>query len=146
MSREELFDGLKWLGNNLYSPENFARRVLAMIERMGPQIGPFRHGHKPSKIRPVEGQAIGVIGKLLRRGPKEKRMWKEISEAMAQRPETSPMVMMSMFSYAQVRCLYEADHYWDPAVLDRPPFSDPIKTVASSAPNPAQQPEAAAGR
>jgi radical SAM superfamily enzyme YgiQ (UPF0313 family) len=119
LTREQLQAGLKWLGNRLYSPRNFARRTVAMIERMGPQIGPFRPGHQASRTRPVEIEALGLIRKLIKSGPEEKAMWREISDAMAEKPETGPMVMMSLFSYAQVRCLYESCHYWEPRISEQ---------------------------
>lgn len=124
MSKEQLFAGLKWLGNHLYAPANFGRRVVAMIERMGPQRGPFRSGYTPHKVRQVEAEARGVIRKVIGRGPEERRMWKEISTALAKKPEAGTMVMMSMFSYAQVRCLYEADQYWEPEIVNRPLVQD----------------------
>jgi len=119
MTREQLFDGLKWLGNQLYSPANFAQRVVAMIERMGPQRGPFRAGYRPHKIRPVEAEARGVIRKVIKRGEAERQMWREISTALAAKPEAGPMVMNAMFSYAQVRSLYEAGSYWEPELANQ---------------------------
>jgi len=120
MSRDELFSGLKWLGNQLYSPQHFATRVVAMIETMGPQLGPFKAGYRPHKMRRVEAQARGVIRKVLRRGSEERMMFKRINEALDEKPEAGTMAMMAMFSYAQVRCLYEKDHYWDPELADQP--------------------------
>jgi len=132
MTREQLFNGLKWLGNRLYRPANFARRVVAMIERMGPQRGPFRQGYRPHKVRQVEREALGVIRKLIGSGPEERQMWRDVSAALAEKPETGPMVMKAMFSYAQVRCLYEADRYWDPeiAALDAVPGLIPGPTAS----------------
>lgn len=124
MTREQLFDGLKWLGNRLYQPAAFGRRVLAMIERMGPQLGPFKAGYRPHQAREVEAQARGVIRKMLARGPEERQMFQAISKALAAKPESGPMVMNSLFSYAQVRCLYDADRYWDPEIVDRAPVPD----------------------
>jgi Domain of unknown function (DUF4070) len=134
MSREELFAGLKWLGNHLYDPYNFAQRVIRMIQVLGPQRGPFKAGYTPHKGRPVEAEASGVIRKLLRRGPAERQMWKTISDALAEKPEAGPMVMNSLFSYAQVRCLYETDHYWEPEVVGAPMLPDPLLAPALTAP------------
>ena len=121
MTREQLFGGLKWLGNRLYDPQNFARRMVEMIERMGPQLGPFKQtGYRPGKARQVETQANGIIRKMIRRGDGERAMWKTISEALADKPEAGTMVMASLFSYAQIRCLYEADRYWEPEILNQP--------------------------
>lgn len=126
MSRDELFDGLKWLGNHLYDPDNFAQRVVRMITKMGPQLGPFKSGYTPHKGRPVEVEASGVIRKLLRRGTAERRMWQTIAAALAEKPEAGPMVMNSLFSYAQVRCLYETDCYWEPEMVGGSLPIDPI--------------------
>ena len=108
MSREELMAGLRRLGNRLYSPASFARRSIAMIERFGPQLGPFRAGYKPHRPRTVDIEAIGVVRKLITSGPEEREMYKMICQAVTDKPETGPMVVMAPFSYAQVRCLYEA--------------------------------------
>lgn len=116
MNREQMFAGLKWLGNNLYRPESFAQRVVSMIEGLGPQRGPFRAGYRPHKVRPVEAEARGVIRRLIASGPEERRMYKTISTALASKPEAGPMVMNSLFSYAQVRCLYESNGYWDQTI------------------------------
>ena len=120
MTREQLFNGLKWLGNRLYDPANFAARVVEMIDRMGPQQGPFKSGYRAHKSRAVEGEALGVIRKLVARGPAEKKMWRDISKALAAKPDAGRAVMMSVFSYAQVRCLYDADRYWEPELLTQP--------------------------
>ncbi len=129
MTRETLFEGLQWLGNRLYDPENFGRRVIAMIDRMGPQLGPFQKGYRPHKKRQVEAQASGVIRKVIGLGDAERQMWKRISEALAAKPEAGPAVMNSMFSYAQVRCLYDVDQYWDPEIAERPVAVSPPQVV-----------------
>ena len=66
-------------------------------------------------------EALAVIRKMIARGPEEKKMFRTISEAMADKPETGTMVMMSLFSYAQVRTLYDSGQFWDPEVADRMP-------------------------
>ncbi len=138
MSPEELFSGLKWLGNRLYNPTNFGRRVVEMIERMGPQRGPFRAGYTAHKPRAVELEALGVVRKMLSSGPEEKQMWKTISKALADKPEAGTMVMMSMFSYAQVRCLYQAERYWEPEISTQPqPVIPPLGMPVVSLPTPA---------
>lgn len=135
MTGEELFTGLKWLGNRLYHPANFAKRVISMIESMGPQLGPFKAGYKPHNVRQIESQARGVLRKVISKGPEEKQMWRDISKALADKPEAGTMVMMAMFSYAQVRCLYEADMYWEPEMLEQP--SVPGLVMPTAIPTPA---------
>lgn len=123
MTRDEMFQGLKWLGNTLYRPDNFAQRVVSMIEKMGPQLGPFKQGYRSHRMRPVEAQGSGVVRKVISRGPAELQMWKTISRALKEKPEAGPMVMMSMFSYAQIRCLYDAEGFWEPDGVELPEFA-----------------------
>ncbi len=130
MTSDQLFAGLKKLGNRLYSPENFAQRMLAMIERMGPQLGPFKAGYTPHKPREVETEAAGVIRKLVKSGPAEKRMFRTISQAMAEKPETGTMAMMALFSYTQVRCLYDSGSFWEPEIANSMPIADLIAAPA----------------
>ncbi|MEM7350566.1 MAG: radical SAM protein [Acidobacteriota bacterium] len=137
LTPEQLFSGLKWLGNRLYDPANFARRVVAMIERMGPQRGPFKAGYIAHKPRPVETEALGVVRKMIARGPAEKQMWREISSALAEKPEAGTMAMMSLFSYAQVRCLYDSEQYWEPEMVDMPQFPLAAEMAGAGAQKPA---------
>ena len=105
-----------------------------MIESMGSQLGPFKAGYTPHKVRTVEAEARGVVRKIIGRGPEERQMWKSISEALSKNPEAGTMVMMSMFSYAQIRCLYDADQYWEPEVVNQPLMASPVPTVAGTEP------------
>jgi radical SAM superfamily enzyme YgiQ (UPF0313 family) len=114
MTREQQFEGLQRLGNALYRPEAFAQRVVAMIERLGPQRGPFRNGGKPHRERAIEREAGLVIRRLIASGAEERKMWKAIQEALVKNREAGPMVMNSLFSYAQLRALYDAEGYWRP--------------------------------
>jgi len=134
MSRQQLVEGLRWLCNTLYSPENFARRVLRMIECLGPQRGPFA-GERPAIAwapRAVEQQALSVIKKVLRSGRDERRMAATIFDAMARKPASEMAVMLALFRYAQVRHLYEVGNFWEPHPQELP-------TLAG------HQPEAASG-
>ena len=128
MSREQLLAGLKWLCNELYRPANFAQRVLQMLERMGPQRGPFSQqntGRVARRRRPVELQALAMLKKLIRRGPEERKMWKTVWEAMRDKPESEMLVMEALIRYAQVRCLYESGHIWEPHVAPGGPSLGP---------------------
>jgi hypothetical protein len=85
-----------------------------MVDRLGPQRGPFRRGYRPHRERPIERAAGKVIRRLIGSGPDERRMWTSIQAALERNREAGPMVMNSLFSYAQVRALYEAEGYWKP--------------------------------
>lgn len=121
MTREQQIEGLRWLGNQLYSPENFATRVVRMIETMGPQLGPFQPGYRPHKPRLVEVQANGIVRRMIGKGAAERAMWKRVSAALAHNPGAGTMAMMALFSYAQVRTLYDAGHFWDPEIATESP-------------------------
>jgi radical SAM superfamily enzyme YgiQ (UPF0313 family) len=135
MSREQLFAGLKWLCNELYTPTNFGQRVLQLIESMGPQRGPFRRENGSlgaRQRRPVEIQALAMLKKLIRLGPAERKMWKVIWEAMQEKPESEPLVMEALLRYAQVRCLYETGQIWEPHVASAGPSLGPLQPSSGS--------------
>jgi Radical SAM superfamily/Domain of unknown function (DUF4070) len=123
MTREQLLAGLKWLCNRLYHPEAFTRRTLQMVERLGPARGPFA-GRKPRRSgRPVDGEALALVRKLIRSGPAERRMWAALSEAITRRPDTGAAVTNSLIRYAQVRCLYERGGFWEPHPAETSPYA-----------------------
>jgi radical SAM superfamily enzyme YgiQ (UPF0313 family) len=125
MSREELLEGLRWLSNRLYHPADFGRRIVRMIESLGPQRGPFRPGGpKPTETpRAIEKEAMNVVRRLVADGAEERAMWSSIWRATQARPEAGMLVMMSLFRYAQVRCLYDTGQFWEPRVADQSPFA-----------------------
>ncbi|MEE8137968.1 MAG: radical SAM protein [Thermoanaerobaculia bacterium] len=125
MSSEELVEGLRWLCNQLYRPENFAQRMLQMIESLGPQLGPFRPERglaSARNSRTVEKEAVSLLRKFIRRGPEERKMWADVFKAMAKKPGSEAAVMLSIFRYAQVRCLYDVGHFWEPRPAEASPF------------------------
>ena len=129
MSRGELFQGLRWLSNRLYSPESFAERVVAMIDRLGPPNGPHAKAGDPRRrVRPVDRDGFNLIRRLIRLGPAEREMWRRVQEAQERRPETSPYVLDALARYAQVRAMYEAGSFWEPELAE-----GPIETQLASA-------------
>lgn len=125
MTREEMTSGLQWLCNSLYKPEAFTQRMVQMIETMGPLRGPFAPEKQTAKaaLRPIEAEAVTILKKLIRRSPEERKMWTDIMAAMAKKPDTGPAVMLSLFRYAQVRCLYDSGGFWEPRVAEQPALS-----------------------
>jgi len=120
MSPQAMRDGLAWLHNRLYAPDAFAQRVVQMIERLGPQRGPFRRElYRPRPKRAVEAEAPVIMKKLMRRGPAERRMWARVFDALQAKPETELMVMTALYGYAQVRTLYDAGRVWEPRLAER---------------------------
>ena len=132
MTLEQLLEGVKWLANRLYLPENFAERMVTMIESMGPQRGPFRKkGGEPTAIpvKAVNRETMNMLRKFVRQGPEERKMWKRIFRAMSEHPESEPAVMRTLFNYAQVRCLYENGQFWEPQVSEHSPFEGVVGSV-----------------
>ncbi len=126
MSSEELFTGLRWLCNQLYTPENFTARMLRMIDRLGPRRGAFAPQAglaAPRLPRPVEQQAIKLMRKFMRSGPAERRLWTTVYEAMEAKPGSEAIAMLNLFRYAQVRCLYEVGRFYEPHPTELSPFA-----------------------
>jgi radical SAM superfamily enzyme YgiQ (UPF0313 family) len=139
MTREELFDGLQRLCNNLYHPRAFGERLVHLIESLGPHRGPHQavvsdRGRDRRRIRVDE---LGLLRKLMRSGPEEARMWSRISRALEAKPEAGIVAMEAMVRYAQVRCMYEVGSFWEPrlaegaAAMHAPPGSGPGSPLVS---------------
>ncbi len=127
MTRDELMSGLKWLCNRLYTPEAFGQRMVQMIERMGPQRGPFRKrsdGQVARKgMRSVELEAMNLVKSLVRQGRRERKMWSRIWTAMLEKPGSEIAVMNFVHRYAQIRYLYEVGQFWEPALAEQASFT-----------------------
>ena len=139
MTREELMSGLKWLCNKLYTPEAFGQRMVQMIERMGPQQGPFRktaEGRTNKKaLRPVELEAMNLVKDLIRKGRAERKMWSRIWTALEKKPGCEAAVMNFMHRYAQIRCLYEVGGFWEPQLAEQATFTMPGTAPEASRPD-----------
>ncbi|MEM7309099.1 MAG: radical SAM protein [Planctomycetota bacterium] len=123
MTGAELTEGMHWLCNQMYSPANFGRRVLRMIETMGPQRGPLAQAHKAVReSRPVEREAVMLLKKFFRKNAAERQMFFEVSDAMAKKPGTEAAVIEMLYRYAQVRYLYEVGGFWRDDVAAESPF------------------------
>lgn len=115
MTRRELLDGVRWLWEELYRPENFTQRVLRMIDCLNPVTGPLAADLGAiGEPRPVESEALLVIQRIRRYGPRERKMIPEILHAMQNRPHSRRQVTDALFRYAQARCVYEAGGMWQP--------------------------------
>ena len=117
MSREQLLAGLKWLCNQLYQPANFGRRVLQLIDHLGPQRGPHRRppGQAADRNpRPIAKESFNLLRHLIHLGPEEKKMWARIYRATQRKPETEPFVLEALARYAQIRCMYDVGGFWEP--------------------------------
>jgi hypothetical protein len=115
MTRQELLEGLRWLCQELYRPENFTRRVLRMIDCLQPVTGPLSADlGSIGEPRPIESEALLVVQNIRNLGPGERQMIPTILHAMQQKPHSRRQVIDSLYRYAQARCVYDAGGVWQP--------------------------------
>ena len=114
MTRIEMLEGLHWLWKQLYHPDNFARRVLRMIDCLGPVRGPRGAELKLARVpRAIETEAHMVIQKLRDSGSSEHRMVATIIRAMREKPNSRRQVTEALYRYAQTRCLHNSGSAFD---------------------------------
>jgi radical SAM superfamily enzyme YgiQ (UPF0313 family) len=119
MKQDELLKGLRWLWRQLYHPDNFARRVLQMIDSLRPVRGPHAADLNLFGVpRPIEAEALLAIQKLREFGSSERRMITAILRAMRDKPESRRHVTDALYRYAQARCIDESGYFFElpPAV------------------------------
>ena len=124
MSQEELLMGMRWLGNQLYHPAAFGKRILQFIERSQPlpdlQLRTTR--------RKVEVEMMSVIQNVSRLGAEESKMFVDVIKASMQKPELQRIIMHMMFQYRQIRYMYEQGQFWEPLLAQQPQpiFQQPV--------------------
>jgi radical SAM superfamily enzyme YgiQ (UPF0313 family) len=123
MTRQELLQGLRWLGHELYKPENFGRRVLQMIDAL-PSSPPGSEANAASLRRPIEAEAMLVIKRVAEHGPDERQMMVALTKKMQQKPSARRPVLQALFRYAQVRYLYQSGGWPRQAEQESIPFSN----------------------
>jgi radical SAM superfamily enzyme YgiQ (UPF0313 family) len=115
MSREELFEGIRWLANRLYEPSAFAARVLDFIDRFGQRLDPrhtSREDYGLRTRRSVEADALQVIKRLTTLGAGESKMMYAIFGAISRKPQSLEPVAAALLQYAQIRFMYEKGRLW----------------------------------
>ncbi len=118
MTRDELFVGLRWLGNRLYHPNTFEERMLRFIDNL----------KTPGRIRrvdtkPQNRELVQKTAKLVRRiaqlGPEEAQMVSRVMKKTRQKPSVQKYVMSNLFQYMQIRNMFEINHFWDPILAEQ---------------------------
>lgn len=120
MTRQELLRGLRWLGHELYKPENFACRVLQMIDAL-PSAPATPEPNTASLRRPIETEVMLVIKRVAEQGPEERQMMDTLIEKMRKKPSARRPVLQALFRYAQVRYLYQSEGLPQEAAYDNQP-------------------------
>lgn len=107
MTRQELLEGLRWLCHELYTPANFERRVLQMIDVLPPSPA-VAEGAAASLRRSIESETMLIIKRVTEQGDGEREMMATIVRALKKKPSARRTVLQALFRYAQVRYLYES--------------------------------------
>ena len=132
MSQEELLMGMRWLGNQLYHPAAFGKRILQFIERCQPlpdlQLRTTR--------RKVEVEMMSVIQNVSRLGPEENQMFVDVIKASMQKPALQRIIMHMIFQYRQIRYMYQQGQFWEPHLAQQPQpiFQQPVMPNIMSVP------------
>jgi hypothetical protein len=115
MSREQLFDGVKWLCNSIYRPDAFEERVAKLIATFGRRYQPAHAGDPPpTALRAVNSDSASLIHRMARTGAAERKMLANILKMFPQNPAANQHVMGALFMYFQIRYMYEHGQFWEP--------------------------------
>ncbi len=121
LTEEQLFSGIRWLGNQLYHPAAFEQRMLQFIERYtSPQNSqPLR-----ATKRAVEMDLFKVIQNTPKLGAKERKMFFNVVEASIDSVYKQALTMNMLFQYNQIRYMYQQGQFWEPQLAEhtRPTF------------------------
>jgi hypothetical protein len=116
MTRDQLFEGVKWLCNSLYRPEAFEQRTAKLIETFGCR----REGRPPDSeqstatARTINSDSAALIYRMSKLGPAESKMFSNIVKMFRKNPAATQHVMGSLFFYYQARYMYEVGQFWEP--------------------------------
>jgi len=111
MSGEALLEGLRHLGNHIYSPQAFGDRMVAMLDRLGTACvgsAPAPNGESlVASRKALMGQTASLIKQLALSGPAEKALVTRVGRhALRHRPQFLPLVQTCLRFYAQIRHVY----------------------------------------
>src|SRR5947209_8852019 len=115
MSREQLFEGVKWLCNSLYRPEAFEERVAKLVATFGRRREDRTADEtQQPELRAVNSDSANLIHRMSRTGAAERKMLSNILKMFPQNPAAAQHVMGALFMYFQIRYMYEHGRFWEP--------------------------------
>jgi hypothetical protein len=125
MTREELFEGIRWLCNSIYHPAAFEQRMLKLIDTLGSTRVPLfaRQETHAAKPRPVGTDGARMLQRIRHLGPDEEKMFLGIIRKLRGNRHAASEVLGCMLQYCQVRHMYERSRLWDPTLV---PDADPM--------------------
>ncbi len=99
MSLEQLEQGLTWLTDQLYSPENFSRRLLRMIELFPKELPAVRGGDRRIDAEAtLAGHAV-----LSSESPEYSRVMRQVLSAVRNKPSARGAALYALLIWAQQR-------------------------------------------
>lgn len=115
MSPASLFNGAKWLVNQVYSPAAFASRLEAFADCVETD------GAEP-KAAAVNVVSQALTRKLATFGSEERAMLARVDRIRSRRPDLANQIHWCLLYYCQARYLFETHGIWDPSLtrLSRP--------------------------
>lgn len=116
MTRDVLFDGVRWLCNAIYRPDAFEERVARLSATFGQRRERHQAGYETQAVAPrlISADSAGLVQKMSRLGPAEARMFGNIMTMLRHNPAASRHVMGALVQYYQIRYMYERGSFWDP--------------------------------
>lgn len=124
MTRDELFAGMRWLGNRLYHPKAYGERLLRFIDDLKTPGLNHKEEIKPTN-RELVLRTVMLVRRIAQLGPEEAQMLSKVVKKMSQKPGVQKYVMSNLIRYMQVRYMYENHGFWDPGLAEQaaPDFS-----------------------
>jgi hypothetical protein len=125
MTREELFEGIRWLCNSIYHPAAFEQRMSKLVDTLGSTRVPLfaRQETRAAKPRAVGTDGARMLQRIRHLGPEEEKMFLSIIKKLRGNRQAASEVLGCMLQYCQVRHMYERCQFWDPTLV---PDADPM--------------------
>jgi hypothetical protein len=125
MTREELFEGIRWLCNSIYHPAAFEQRMSKLVDTLGSTRVPLfaRQETQAAKPRAVGTDGARMLQRIRHLGPEEEKMFLSIIKKLRGNRQAASEVLGCMLQYCQVRHMYERCQFWDPTLV---PDADPM--------------------
>jgi hypothetical protein len=113
MTRDTLFEGVRWLCNAIYRAEAFEERVSKLVATFGRRHNSAQN-ESIAEPRAISAESAKLIQKMSRLGSAEMRMFGNIMKMLPQNRAASRHVMGALVQYYQVRYMYERGSFWEP--------------------------------
>ena len=111
MTADSLLEGLRRLGNHIYSPQAFGDRMVAMLDRLGAtpsaSLPVSTMLSVPKHREALKSETAAIIKQLALSGAAEKAMVARVGRhALQNCPQALPLVQTCLRFYAQIRHVY----------------------------------------